>query len=150
MSAQIKGLEEELDTELFIRGGRRLKLTESGQLLYRRAKEILSLAEDTETDIRSMGRGMKGTIYIGLVEGRAPDIAAEWFAGFMAMYPDIRFRILDGSTDDLLEKMRSGHIDLAVITHHDNDHSLGIVQLSEIYPVYKVLELGTDNDDCGI
>ncbi|MBR2706991.1 MAG: LysR family transcriptional regulator [Mogibacterium sp.] len=116
LSAQIKGLEEDLETELFIRGGRRLKLTESGQLLYRRAKEILSLAEDTEADIRSMGKGMKGTIYIGLVEGRAPDIAAEWFAGFMAMYPDVRFRILDGSTDDLLEKMRSGHIDLAVIT----------------------------------
>ena len=116
LSAQIKGLEEELETELFIRGKRRLRLTESGQVLYRRAKEILSLSENTETDIRSMGKGMRGTIYIGLVEGMAPDIAAEWFAGFIGMYPDIRFRILDGSTDDLLEKMRSGLIDLAVIT----------------------------------
>ena len=116
LSAQIKGLEEELETELFIRGKRRLRLTESGQMLYRRAKEILSLSENTEADIRSMGKGMKGTIYIGLVEGMAPDIAAEWFAGFIGKYPDIRFRILDGSTDDLLEKMRSGLIDLAVIT----------------------------------
>ena len=116
LSTQIKGLEAELETELFVRGKRRLRLTESGQLLYRRAKEILSLTEDAEADIRSMGKGMKGTIYIGLVEGRAPDIAAGWFAGFMRLYPDIRFRILDGSSDDLLEKMRSGHIDLAVIT----------------------------------
>ena len=46
----------------------------------------------------------------------APDIAAEWFAGFLELYPNIRFRILDGSTDDLLEKMRSGLISLAVIT----------------------------------
>ena len=43
LSAQIKSMEEELDTVLFIRGKRRLKLTESGQLLYRRAKEILDL-----------------------------------------------------------------------------------------------------------
>ena len=123
LSTQIKGLETELGTQLFIRGKRRLKLTESGQLLYRRAKEILSLTDKTKSEIHSMGEGMRGTISIGLVEGMAPDIAAEWFAGFLSMHPNIRFRILDGSTDDLLEKMRSGLISLAVITS-PCDHSL--------------------------
>lgn len=123
LSAQIKGLEAELGTQLFIRGKRRLKLTESGQLLYRRAKEILSLADKTQSEILSMGEGMRGTISIGLVEGMAPDIAAEWFAGFLSSHPNIRFRILDGSTDDLLEKLRSGLISLAVITS-PCDHSL--------------------------
>ena len=123
LSAQMKILEEELDTVLFVRGKRHLKLTESGQLLYRRAKEILSLAEKTQSEVQSMGEGMRGTISIGLVEGMAPDIAAEWFAGFIAKYPNIRFRILDGSTDDLLEKMRTGLISLAVITS-PCDHSL--------------------------
>jgi DNA-binding transcriptional LysR family regulator len=123
LSAQIKGLESELDTVLFIRGRRHLKLTESGQLLYRRAKEILSLTDKTQSEIHSMGEGMRGTISIGLVEGMAPDIAAEWFAGFLDLYPNIRFRILDGSTDDLLEKLRSGLISLAVITS-PCDHSL--------------------------
>ena len=116
LSAQIRGLEKELDTELFIRGGRQLILTESGQLLYRRAKEILNLSNKTQEEVLSMGRGMSGTISIGLVEGMAPDIAAEWFAGFLSDYPNMRLRILDGSTDDLLEKLRGGLISLAVIT----------------------------------
>ena len=98
LSAQIRGLEKELNTELFIRGGRQLILTESGQLLYRRAKEILNLSDKTQEEVLSMGKGMSGTISIGLVEGMAPDIAAEWFAGFLAEYPNIRLRILDGST----------------------------------------------------
>lgn len=123
LSAQIKNLESELDTVLFIRGKRHLKLTESGQLLYRRAKDILSLAERTRSEVLAMGEGMRGTISIGLVEGMAPDIAAEWFAGFMKLHPNVRFRILDGSTDDLLEKLRSGIISLAVITS-PCDHSL--------------------------
>ena len=123
LSTQIKNLETELDTELFIRGKRRLKLTESGQLLYRRAKDILSLAESTRAEILAMGEGMRGTIAVGLVEGMAPDIAAEWFAGFSQLHPNARFRILDGSTDDLLEKLRSGIISLAVITS-PCDHSL--------------------------
>ena len=123
LSAQIKSLETELDTELFIRGKRRLKLTESGQLLYRRAKEILKLADKTRSEVLSLGEGMRGTIAIGLVEGMAPDIAAEWFAGFRLVHPNVRFRILDGSTDDLLEKLRTGLISLAVITS-PCDHSL--------------------------
>ena len=116
LSAAIKGLEEELDTVLFIRGKRHLKLTESGQLLYRRAKEILKLVDKTRSEVLSLGEGMRGTIAIGLVEGMAPDIAAEWFAGFRIIHPNVRFRILDGSTDDLLEKLRTGLISLAVIT----------------------------------
>lgn len=116
LSAQIKNLETELDTMLFIRGGRRLELTETGQLLYRRAKDILGMAERTRSEILSLGKGMRGVISIGLVEGMAPDIAAEWFAGFMKLYPNVRFRILDGSSDDLFGKLRSGIISLAVIT----------------------------------
>jgi len=116
LSSQLKNLEEELNTTLFIRGKRHLQLTESGRLLYRRAKEILNLADKTRSEIRSMSEGMSGTISIGLVEGMAPDIASAWFEGFIKEYPNIRFRILDGSSDDLVEKLRSGIISLAVIT----------------------------------
>ena len=45
LSIQIKKLEDELDTKLFIRGKRHLQLTESGKLLYRHAKEIISLVK---------------------------------------------------------------------------------------------------------
>ncbi len=123
LSSQIKGLENELGTILFIRGKRTLQMTDAGQLLYRRAKEILSLVDKTESEIISMNDSIGGTIAIGLVEGMAPDIAAEWFAGFLHDYPNARFRILDGSSDDLLEKLRSGIISLAVITS-PCDHSL--------------------------
>lgn len=116
LSSQMKSLEEELNTVLFIRGKRHLQLTESGQLLYRRAKEILNLTEKASSEIISMSKGMTGTISIGLVEGMAPDLAAEWFAGFMNLHPEVRFRILDGNSDDLFEKLRSGIISLAVIT----------------------------------
>lgn len=116
LSNQIKSLEYELNTVLFVRGKRQLELTESGRLLYRRAKEILSLTDKAESEILSMSQGISGTISLGLVEGMAPDIAAEWLASFNRQYPLVRFRIFDGNNDDLVEKMRSGIISLAVIT----------------------------------
>ena len=116
LSSQMKSLETELNTILFIRGKRHLQLTESGQLLYRRAKEILNLTDKASAEIISMSKGMTGTISIGLVEGMAPDLVAEWFAGFISLHPQVKFRILDGNSDDLFEKLRSGVISLAVIT----------------------------------
>ena len=116
LSFQMKALEKELETELFIRGKRHLQLTESGRLLYRHAKEILNLAEKTSSEIRSMSNGISGTISIGLVEGSAPNIAASWIAEFMKRYPGISFKIMDGNSDELIEKLRSGLVNLAVIT----------------------------------
>ncbi len=116
LSTQIRALEAELNAPLFVRGKRRLELTEAGMLLYRRAKEILNLTDKAKAEIISMSRGMTGTIALGLVEGMAPDIAAEWFASFIRDHPEVRLRILDGNSDDLIEKPRSGIISLAVIT----------------------------------
>ncbi len=115
LSSQIKALEQELDTLLFIRGKRHLKLTESGKLLYRHAKELLSLADKTVDEVKSMEKGMSGTISIGLVEGSAPNIAAEWIESFLRKFPGIDFRVMDGNSDDLIAKLRSGLINLAVI-----------------------------------
>ena len=131
LSQQLKNLEEELDTVLFIRGKRRLELTEAGKMLYQRAKDILSLSEKTEAEIRSLKAGMTGTVSIGLVEGMAPDIAAEWFSGFLKEHPQVRFRILDGNSDDLIEKMRGGLIGLAVITAPYDQQLLNSFQVGQ-------------------
>lgn len=116
LSSQMKALEEELDTVLFIRGKRHLQLTESGKLLYRHAKEILSLVNKTSEEIRAMGKGMRGKISIGLVEGSAPIIAASWIEKFVANYNNVEFLVVDGNSDELIAKLRSGLIDMAVIT----------------------------------
>ena len=116
LSAQIHALEKELNTTLFIRGKRYLQLTESGKLLYRHAKEILLLANKAKNDVKALNNGMSGTIYIGLVEGSAPNIAAKWIETFYNKNKNVHFNISDGNSDELIRKLRSGLINLAVIT----------------------------------
>ena len=116
LSNQMKSLEEELGTTLFIRGKRHLQLTESGKLLYRHAKEILSLVDKTSEEVRAMAKGMHGKIAIGLVEGSAPIIAAEWIETFLMEHKNVQFTVVDGNSDELIQKLRSGLIDLAIIT----------------------------------
>ena len=95
LSNQIKGLEEELGVQLFIRGKRRLKLTDAGSLLYRRAQQILELTEQTELEMHSL-QGLSGCINISLVEGRAPYLLSRWIAGFRAEFPQVVFRLWNG------------------------------------------------------
>ena len=114
LSNQMKQLETELGTQLFIRGKRRLTLTESGSILYRRAKQLLELSEQTQDEIRSLG-GLAGQLNIALVEGRAPFFLARWIYGFRMEFPHVTFNLWNGSGDDVLERLHHGLADLALV-----------------------------------
>ena len=131
LSNQIKNLEEELGTRLFIRGKRQLTLTEEGKYLYLKSKDILGLVDKTTSEIRDMNNALTGNISIGLVEGMAPDIAAQWISDYMRQYPSVHFRVVDGNSDDLIEKMRSGLISLAVVTSPIDANLLNSIKVGE-------------------
>ena len=54
MSKQLKELENELGSKLFVRSNYSIKLTDTGMLLKKRAEDILALVEKTEVEFRSM------------------------------------------------------------------------------------------------
>ena len=126
LSNQIKALEEELGVQLFIRGKRHLELTEEGDLLLRRAVQIQELADKTRQEIASLREGMTGVIYLSMVEGRAPFLAARWIAGFREEFPLVRYNLWNGSSDDVLDRLHKGLADLAVIAApYDTEHLEG-------------------------
>ena len=126
LSNQIKALEEELGVQLFIRGKRHLELTEEGTLLLRRAVQMQELADKTRQELASLREGMTGTIYLSMVEGRAPFLAAQWIAGFREEFPLVRYNLWNGSSDDVLDRLRKGLADLAVIAApYDTEHLEG-------------------------
>jgi len=131
LSNQMKGLEEELHVQLFIRGKRSLTLTEEGKYLYQKAKDILSLADKTSGDIASMGKGLSGTISLGVTRSFDEGISASWIGEFQKTHPQVRFRIRSESSDALVEKMRLGLISLAVIAAPYDEVTLNAIHISD-------------------
>ena len=126
LSNQIKALESELGTQLIIRGKRHLQLTDAGVLLYRRAVQILNMSEKAKQEIISLGTELSGLINIGVVEGRAPFFLARWIAGFQEEFPNVQYSLWNGSSDDVLDRMRAGLLDVAVIASpYDSEHLHG-------------------------
>jgi len=132
LSSQLKGLEDELGVTLFIRGKRHLELTDAGNLLYRRALQVLDLIDKTSSEISNMKYGVSGTISIGMVEGRAPFLTARYIAGFRDEYPLVKYNLWNGSSDDVVERLSNGLADLAVIAApFDNEKLEGLSVGSE-------------------
>lgn len=115
LSFQIKALEEELGVPLFIRGKRRLTLTDEGAAFLKRAKQMLELAEKAKSEVLEMKSGVSGTINMALIEARAPYLAARLVKGFREEYPQVRYNMWTGSNDDVIERIERGLADIAII-----------------------------------
>ena len=123
LSAQIHGLEDELGTKLFIRGKRKLQLTEAGHVLYRRATQIMDLTQKVSQEISQLNHGVAGQVSIGLVGGRTPYIFARWAKGFTEEFPQVKFSLWNSSSDEVISRLSSGILDLAVIgAPYDQEH----------------------------
>ena len=124
LSSQIKQLEEDLGTQLFIRSKRGLSLTPAGLIFYKRAQQILELADHTRQEISNYETFLSGELRIGVVEGRAPFLLSRWIRGFSEEFPLVSYTIRSGSSDDLLDQLSHHLLDLAVIAAPYNSELL--------------------------
>ena len=104
LSRQIKDLEEEVGTALFIREHHSLRLTEEGVRFRTYANRIVGLADRSIEDIREMHTGLRGTVYIAEVEGKAPRLASSFISSFSLKYPDVQYNIWNGNSDEGQER----------------------------------------------
>ncbi len=115
LSRQLKDLEEELGAKLFIRGNRRIELTEEGLILRKRAGEIMQLVELTESEISEVKNNISGTLSIGAGESLSMHRITEVFRRLKEKYPDIRLNVVSGDTEDLQDRLDRGLLDFALI-----------------------------------
>lgn len=114
LSKQLKDLEDELGTTLFIRGKRKITLTEDGMFLRKRAQEIVELSDKTESAFRDKSKIVGGDIYIGGGETIAVRYIAKAFSELLQTYPNIHYQFISGDGDDTAEKLDKGLIDFGL------------------------------------
>lgn len=122
LSRQMKELEEELGASLFVRGNRRITLTEEGMVLRKRAEEMVRLMQMTEEEIIQIRNHVSGSVRIGAGESYSFHYLSRTAASIAEEHPDIRFHITSGDTQDLMDELNNGLIDFAVI-FTDVDHT---------------------------
>lgn len=108
-------LENQLGKKLFVRGKRKITLTEEGFFLKNRAQEIIELLENTETALQAEEETLSGEICIGCGETVAMDAIVSLIKAFHDQYPDVRFRTYSENADGVLEKIDKGLVDMGLL-----------------------------------
>ncbi|MDE7431832.1 MAG: LysR family transcriptional regulator [Lachnospiraceae bacterium] len=115
LSRQLAQLEDEIGVKLFDRGTRKIKLTNEGILLRRRAEEILQLVDKTEKELVEQDEQVEGKISIGSGEIASVQLLPELFRKFHQKYPHITFDIFTATADLVKEQMDKGLVDLGLL-----------------------------------
>lgn len=115
LSRQLKDLEEELGKQLFLRGNRKITLTEEGMILRKRAEEIMDLVRKTEREVTLNDEKIAGDIYIGAGETDAIRLLARAAGSLQREHPQIRIHIASGDSADVTEELDKGLIDFGIL-----------------------------------
>ncbi len=113
LSRQMKQLEQELGTELFVRG-RNFALTEAGMLLRRRAEEVVDMMYKIESEIETAGE-VGGVISIGSGALKSSQFLPEVMSAFQKLHPKVRFEIYSNSSQYIKERMDRGLLDFGIM-----------------------------------
>ncbi len=115
VSLQIQALEEVYETKLFDRTSSTVMLTSAGEILYKYAKEILSLFADAEKDIGEITGLVKGSISVGASSTIGNYVLPAVIADFKRKNPKIKIHLLVGNTKRVVEFLNAGNIDLGLV-----------------------------------
>ena len=115
VSKAIKTLEEQLNTNLFIRKRDGMELTEAGEVFYSKIKDAMELIYSAENDLEVTTSMDSGIINIGASKAILHEFLMDYIKEFHDMYPNVSIRIYTDKVSDLINKSKMGIVDVMFI-----------------------------------
>ena len=151
LSKYMKSLEESLDVKLFHRGTREITLTDSGQILYNKAKTILNMKDSILEDIADNKSGFKGTLKIGTISAIEATLLENNFLDFHNKYRNIKYELHEGITPNVINILFKRDIEIGIVRTPFDDDGLNVkyLQIEPMVAAYKSDDY-LDSFDCSI
>ncbi len=126
LSKHVAALERALGECLLERHARGVRPTEAGRALQARAEGLLRHAEQVAAEVGQAAHRMNGEVAIGVVSSLRGFLVAPAVAHFLRQFPDVRVRILEGTSQAMRDAVIDGRADLAVIAARDEAKPLAL------------------------
>ncbi|MBX3584741.1 MAG: LysR family transcriptional regulator [Rhizobiaceae bacterium] len=126
VSMQMRRLEERIGKQLFEKDGRSNRLTEDGEKLLSYARRLIHLNRETLAAFDD--RALEGTVRIGIPDDYADRFLPEIMARFARSNPRVELTVVCEPTPGLVEHLKRGNLDLAIVTHNEASASSEVVR----------------------
>lgn len=135
----IKKLESQLNVTLFVRTKRGVFLTEEGTTLHKYIKDAVEIIKNGENRLSEIKSLDTGTLSIGINTTLAKEFLMPYLEEFHKLYPKVVININKGTSTELVNSLRNGHIDLMLINlPFKNESDLKIIPCKKIHDVFAV------------
>lgn len=131
LSRQLAALEEELGTDLFVRSGRSITLTDEGILLKRRALELIDLEERIVDEIKGTEEVIEGKVTVGCGEFAAVETLALICEKYRDKYPLAQIAIHTATADEVREMMNKGLVDIGMFLEPVSTEELDYIRIKD-------------------
>lgn len=112
ISLQMKRLQAEVGTTLFRRDGRKLMLTEQGDIALRYARRVLELNDEMLDTLR--GASLSGSVRVGFAQDFVETVLPQALTRFSSLYPLVQLEIQIDRNFVLEDEVRNGKLDIAL------------------------------------
>ena len=129
LSKQIKDLEDEIGKKLFNRTNYAIKLTAEGEILYKRALDILNLANDTVEELKAMTEATGGNVNIGAAETDSIKYLARIIKQLQQECAGIIVSIYSGDSESVEYKLDKGQLDFALVVRDFDLNKYNFIEL---------------------
>jgi DNA-binding transcriptional LysR family regulator len=131
ISTQVRLLEEELGQKLFDRIGKKISLTQAGELLFGYADRLLQLHDEAKLAITELNASPRGKVHIGANESTCIYVLPQIFALYTSKYPDVQISIYRNFSKKVLDKVLGNQLDFGIVTLPVNHRDLQIIPIAE-------------------
>lgn len=114
LSQLLKKLETELGTTLIHRYRQKWELTETGELLYRSATQMIMQMEAVKEQIQEIEQGTAGTMRIG-VSTAYSNMLIDYIIKYREQYPNVKISIINSNSEEILKRLEQREIDVALL-----------------------------------
>jgi DNA-binding transcriptional LysR family regulator len=126
VSLHIKNLEKEFQTKLFQRSPKYLKITPTGEILYKRARQMITIYEQTRQDILEHHNSIKGELKIGASFTIGEYILPSLLHDLQTNYPELELHVMIGNTEEIVQSVKLFQVDVGLIEGHTNEKEISV------------------------
>lgn len=136
ISQSIKQLEDDLDCVLFHRHHKKTSLTQEGQILYDYVKTAMNSIDIAEQRINNLKSLDDGKLTIGAADTITTNVLLPYLELFHNQYPNIHLQVLNATSLEMIDLIKSGDVDLAFVNLPIDDPDLKIKSCIEIHDIF--------------